>query len=62
MRSDGDQGCVEPIIEELVKVVDARVQTQVDSQINDVGDLTLDDVRRQSVLRNADSQHSASNG
>jgi hypothetical protein len=44
VSTDGDQNGVESLIEELVQIVDSSVQSKINAQIDDVCNLTFDDV------------------
>src|SRR3990172_4733 len=58
---DRHQNRLVALIEQPVEVVDAGVEAELDAQVEDVGDLALDDLGRQPVLRDADAQHPAGN-
>ena len=60
--ADGDQYRGEALREQLVQVVDARVEAQLDAQVEDIGDLALDDLGRQAIFGHADAQHAAGDG
>ena len=61
MRADGDQHGIKAFIEDVVKIVDAMVELQIDAEIDDVLHFALDDVRGQAIFGHAQPQHAARN-
>jgi hypothetical protein len=59
VRADRHQHRLEAFVENAVQIVDARVQAEFDPQVEDVGHLALDDLRRQAVFGHADPQHAS---
>ena len=59
VRTDRDQNCIETFIEDVVQAVDARVETQFNTEVNDVLHLTVHDLRGQTVGGHAHAQHPA---
>ncbi len=54
MRTDGDQHGVKPLGKDVIQVVHAVVQAQVNAKVNDVLHLTLNNPCWQAIFRHSE--------
>ena len=53
---------IETFVEDLVQVLYRPAEAKVHAEVDDIGDLPLDDLRRQTMLRHSHPEHAARHG